>query len=212
MPISTPFARGISCFPSLLPSLPTKPLPLVTRYPGLGRQFSRRYAMSTTLQSHKEPLSLGTRLKGDSGRIYRIEDVLTDRRKPLLCVYRARYRSFKEHSAFVVLVLNCRTAESSDEESYVIKNMIPGEFEYQLNLQKQLSACPNVRLVVDTVPDLDLFIYPFLTGDLLRLSQTPLPRETKIYILQCALHGLADMHEKGVLWEASPQMSFLSQY
>ncbi|EER45640.1 conserved hypothetical protein [Histoplasma capsulatum var. duboisii H88] len=69
--------------------------------------------MSTTLQSHKEPLPLGARLKGDSGRIYRIEEVLTDRRKPLLCVYRAR----------------------TDEENYVIKNMIPGEFEYQLNIK-----------------------------------------------------------------------------
>ncbi|KAG5301094.1 hypothetical protein I7I48_00991 [Histoplasma ohiense] len=77
--------------------------------------------------------------------------------------------------------------------------MIPSEFEYQLNLQQQLAACPNVRSVVDTVPDLDLFIYPFLAGDLLRLSQTPLLQETKIYILQCALHGLADMHERGVL-------------
>ncbi|QSS55572.1 hypothetical protein I7I53_03488 [Histoplasma capsulatum var. duboisii H88] len=94
---------------------------------------------------------------------------------------------------------NCRTAESSGKESYVIKNMIPGEFEYQLNLQQQLSACPNMRSVVDTVPDLDLFIYQFLAGDLLRLSQTPLPQETKIYILQCVLHGLADMHERGVL-------------
>ncbi|OJJ42240.1 hypothetical protein ASPZODRAFT_155450 [Penicilliopsis zonata CBS 506.65] len=108
--------------------------------------------MSTTLQSHEEPLTLGTRLKGDSGRMYRIEEVLADRRKPLLCVYRAR------------------TAESADEGNYVIKNMIPGEFEYQLNLQKQLATCPNVRSVFDTVPDLDLFIYPFLTGDLLHIK------------------------------------------
>ncbi|EER39169.1 conserved hypothetical protein [Histoplasma capsulatum H143] len=108
--------------------------------------------MSTTSQSHEGPLSLGTRLKGDSGQMYRIEEVLTDRRKPLLCVYRAR------------------TAESSGKESYVIKNMIPGEFEYQLNLQQQLSACPNVRSVVDTVPDLDLFIYQFLAGDLLHIK------------------------------------------
>ncbi|EEH10324.1 conserved hypothetical protein [Histoplasma capsulatum G186AR] len=64
----------------------------------------------------------------------------------------------------------CRTAESSDKESYVIKNMIPGEFEYQLNLQQQLSAFPNVRSVVDTVPDLNLFIYPFLAGDLLHIK------------------------------------------
>ncbi|PTU22237.1 hypothetical protein P175DRAFT_0514365 [Aspergillus ochraceoroseus IBT 24754] len=108
--------------------------------------------MLTTLQSHEEPLHLGAQFKGDSGRIYRIEEVLADRRKPLLCVYRAR------------------TAESADEGEYVIKNMIPGEFEYQLDLQKQLAACPNLRSVVDTIPDLGLFIYPFLTGDLLHIK------------------------------------------
>ncbi|EGC44800.1 conserved hypothetical protein [Histoplasma capsulatum var. duboisii H88] len=91
MPLYTLFTRGMSYFPSLLPLLPAKPLPLVSCYPGLGRRFSRRYAMSTTSQSHEGPLSLGTRLKGDSGQMYRIEEVLTDRRKPLLCVYRAQY-------------------------------------------------------------------------------------------------------------------------
>ena len=77
--------------------------------------------------------------------------------------------------------------------------MIPGEFDYQLNLQRRLATCPNVRSVVDTVSDLDLFIYPFLAGDLLHLSQVILSREMKIYTLRCALHGLADMHERDVL-------------
>lgn len=39
---------------------------------------------------NNEPLSLGTMLKSDSGQTYKIEEVLADRRKPLLCVYRAR--------------------------------------------------------------------------------------------------------------------------
>ena len=44
--------------------------------------------------------------------------------------------------------------------------MTPGEFEYQLDLQKQLSSCPNVRAVVDTVKASELSIFPFLAGDL----------------------------------------------
>lgn len=106
MTLYTLFTRGISYFPSLLPLLPAKPLSLVSRYPGLDRRFSRQYAMSTTSHSHEGPLSLSTLLKGDSGWMYRIEEVLTDRRKPLLCVYRARYGSFKEHSAFVASALS----------------------------------------------------------------------------------------------------------
>lgn len=90
-------------------------------------------------------------------------------------------------------------AERADEQNFIVKNMIPGEFEYQLNLQKGLASCHNVRAVVDTVPNLELFIYPFLTGDLLRLSQKPLNRETRIHILQLALRGLAFMHDRGVL-------------
>ncbi|KUL81330.1 hypothetical protein ZTR_10085 [Talaromyces verruculosus] len=97
--------------------------------------------MSSTSQVSKEPLSLGTMLKSDSGQAYKIEEVLADRRKPLLCVYRA----------------------SSEGKNYIVKNMIQGEFEYQLNLQKSLSSSPNVRAVVDTVRELEVFIYPFLS-------------------------------------------------
>lgn len=89
----------------------TKPLPLVSRYPRLGRQFSRRYAMSTTLQSHEEPLHLGAQFKGESGRIYKIEEVLADRRKPLLCVYRARYGPFNKHSTRVSSILTPKNGE-----------------------------------------------------------------------------------------------------
>jgi hypothetical protein len=44
-----------------------------------------------------------------------------------------------------------------------------------------------------------MFIYPFLSGDLLHLSQKNLSQETRGYILQSALHGLTDMHNRDVL-------------
>ncbi|KAK9578537.1 hypothetical protein V6Z92_009210 [Aspergillus fumigatus] len=77
--------------------------------------------------------------------------------------------------------------------------MIPGEFDYQLNLQKSLATCPNVRGVVDTVKDLEMFIYPYLSGDLLRLSQRKLSEDTRRYILRCALQGLVDLHDRDIL-------------
>ncbi|KAE8352417.1 kinase-like domain-containing protein [Aspergillus coremiiformis] len=118
--------------------------------------------MSTMSPCNKEPLILGTVLKSDSGQTYKIDEIIADRRKPLLCVYRA----------------------SAEGTNYIVKNMIPGEFQYQLDLQKQLSSCSNIRAVVDTVQELDLFIYPFLAGDLLRLSQKPLSKKTRSNILQ----------------------------
>ncbi|KAJ9196655.1 hypothetical protein DTO164E3_6185 [Paecilomyces variotii] len=119
-----------------------------SRVPYLGQRISQRYLMSPTSQFSKEPLTLGTMLRSDSGRTYKIEEVLADRRKPLLCVYRA----------------------SADGKDYIAKNMIQGEFEYQLNLQRSLSTCPNVRGVVDTVQEHEIFIYPFLSGDLLHIK------------------------------------------
>jgi hypothetical protein len=38
-----------------------------------------------------EPYSPGDTLFGESGRTYTIQKVLAERRKPLLCVYKARY-------------------------------------------------------------------------------------------------------------------------
>lgn len=90
-------------------------------------------------------------------------------------------------------------AGSAEGRKYILKNMIPGEFEYQLALQKQLSACPNVRAVVDTIQNLDIFIYPFLDDDLLRLSQRSLTKDMKRYILRSALHGLTNIHEREIL-------------
>ncbi|PYH74362.1 uncharacterized protein BO88DRAFT_439854 [Aspergillus vadensis CBS 113365] len=34
---------------------------------------------------------------------------------------------------------------------YIIKNNIPGDFQHQLNIQNQLSSCPNIRTFVDSV-------------------------------------------------------------
>lgn len=73
--------------------------------------------------------------------------------------------------------------------------MIPGDFEYQLDLQRRLGSCPNLRTLVDTIPDIEAFVYPFLTGDLLRIGQKPLPDATKKGILKSVLTGLRELHE-----------------
>ena len=45
--------------------------------------------------------------------------------------------------------------------------MIPGEFGYQQDLQKPLASCPNLRTVIDIIPDFELLVYYFLAVDLL---------------------------------------------
>ena len=41
--------------------------------------------------AHNEPLAPGATIQGYSGRTYTIEEIIAERRNPLLCVYRARY-------------------------------------------------------------------------------------------------------------------------
>lgn len=87
--------------------------------------------------------------------------------------------------------------QSADELQFIVKNIIPGDFDHQLGLQKKLAFCRNLRTVVDTVRDLDIFIYSFLDGDLLRLSQSSLDQKSRIQTLRSALQGLAYMHDQG---------------
>ncbi|XXH01874.1 hypothetical protein Hte_008236 [Hypoxylon texense] len=91
------------------------------------------------------------------------------------------------------------SALRADTVKYIVKNMIKGEFEYQMELQKLVSSSPNVRTVVDTNRAFEIFIYPFLIGDLLRFSQRKLATETRKHILRSALRGLADLHERDIL-------------
>ncbi|KAH9222554.1 calcium/calmodulin dependent protein kinase [Leptodontidium sp. 2 PMI_412] len=103
------------------------------------------------------PFSPGTTLRGQSGRTYTIQEVLAERREPLLCVYRAS----NDDDALLI-------SKSAEGRSFIVKNMIPGEYEYQQALQRPLASCPNLRTVVDGLPGPELFIYPFLQTDFLQ--------------------------------------------
>ncbi|RFU29242.1 hypothetical protein B7463_g7109, partial [Scytalidium lignicola] len=87
----------------------------------------------------------------------------------------------------------------AEGENFILKNTIPGEFQYQQDLQNSLTSSPNIRTVIDTVPDFELFVYRFLAGDLLRISRKPLSQETRRSILRSALTGLAELHERGII-------------
>lgn len=82
--------------------------------------------------------------------------------------------------------------------------MIEGEFEYQMELQRLVSSSSNVRTVVDTNQESEIFIYPFLSGDLLRFSQRELATGARKDLLRRALNGLADLHEQDILHNGIP--------
>ncbi|KAL2019567.1 hypothetical protein VTK56DRAFT_9534 [Thermocarpiscus australiensis] len=86
-----------------------------------------------------------------------------------------------------------------EESRYYYVCTEQGDFEYQKSLQQPLSSCPNLRVVVETIPDEELFVYNFLNGDLLNFSKRPLSDDTRKSILKAALTGLAELHDRNII-------------
>lgn len=141
-----------------------------------------------------EPFTQGETLCGQSGRTYTIQDVLAEQRKPLLCVYRARY----DPNPVIRSSDKVLTMTSAKGQSFIVKNMIQGEYEYQQDLQKSVASCPNLRTVVDGFPGPELFIYPFLETNFLQFSQKNLSVAARKGMLKSALAGLAALHERNI--------------
>lgn len=81
-----------------------------------------------------------------------------------------------------------------------MKNIFHTEFEYQLDLQIPLASCPNLRVVMDTIPEHLLFVYDYFTDDLLELAEKGNLSDTeRKRILRATLAGLADLHERSIL-------------
>lgn len=59
------------------------------------------------------------------------------------------------------------TMSGAEGKRFIIKNVIPEEHEYQQELQKPLSSCPNLRTVADGFPGPEVSIYLFLETDFL---------------------------------------------
>ena len=175
---------------------PSTTLILSNRRPQHPLSSSRWTISSRALQMANEPLTPGTTLCGQSGRTYTIQEVLAERREPLLlCVYRTRYGPNPILSSSDATLI----IRSADGQNFIVKNMIPGEYEYQQDLQKPLASCPNLRTVVDGLPGPELFIYQFLETDLLQFSQKKLTEATRRHILKSALLGLAALHERNIM-------------
>lgn len=80
-----------------------------------------------------------------------------------------------------------------------MKTIFKSEFAYQMSLQKPLSGCPNLRVLIDAVPQHLLFVYEHMTDDLLRLGLRDLPAVARKRILRDALTGLAELHDRGIV-------------
>ncbi|KAK3997781.1 L-Aspartase-like protein [Cladorrhinum sp. PSN332] len=126
----------------------------------------------------QQPLARGAQVTSPSGRSYIIYGIIYQRsRGNLLCrLYRA----------------------SHEGKQYVLKDILPGDFQYILELQKLVDGSAHVRTLVDSIPDRHMFVYPFLDTNLQLVKTTAIASSTKKNILRDALAGLAGLHDKGV--------------
>ncbi|KAL2167195.1 hypothetical protein VTG60DRAFT_1607 [Thermothelomyces hinnuleus] len=94
-------------------------------------------------------------------------------------------------------LLCCLYRASHEGKQYVLKDILPGDFQYILDLQKLVDGSAHVRTLVDSIPDRHMFVYPFLDTNLQLVNTAAIPPSVKKDILRDALAGLADLHEKG---------------
>ncbi|KAK4204497.1 kinase-like domain-containing protein [Triangularia verruculosa] len=162
--------------------------PTISRNLPLGPQHLHRTMSSRSTPSRRQPVgplprrttpfAVGEELRGKSGIAYRIEEVLAERQEPLLCVYRA---------------------SDNQAKSYIVKNLLPGHFEYRYQLQQGLTSCPNLRIMADAIPEHQILIYPFLDDTLLRVCQKELSTDVRKGMIKSALTGLAELHDRLVV-------------
>lgn len=66
-------------------------------------------------------------------------------------------------------------------------------------MQRPLAGRPNLRVVIDTIPEHLLFVYEYLADDLLNLaSKDNLSDIARRRIIRDALVGFADLHRSGI--------------
>ncbi|KAI1114990.1 kinase-like protein [Nemania sp. NC0429] len=174
-----PAIRELSVFPSLYLSRQRNSPQKLT-------QCSYRFASTssvTTLISasaiRQQPLPMGFQLKSSLDKCYVIDEVLSERPAAgrIWCVYRATHEG----------------------KQFVLKDIIPGDFDYTISLQKHVEHSPYIRTAVDTIPEKHILVFPYLEKGLLHVDTTILSPVAKKAIIRDALAGLADLHDKHII-------------
>ena len=112
-------------------------------------------------------------------------------------------------SVTITTVRRLSLEHSAEEQKWIIKDIIPSEFDYHLDIYRGLSGCPYLRLIHDTVPNQSLFIFKYCTGTLLDLRHRDLPNALTKRILKDTLRGLAALHDRDVVHNGNTMSSAL---
>ncbi|KAI0968255.1 kinase-like protein [Xylaria arbuscula] len=166
---------------SVLPSLsraqnsPRKATQCFYRFASMSSVFTP----TSTSAIKRQPLPKGLQLKSSLDKCYVIDEVLSERSAAgrIWCVYRATHEG----------------------KQFILKDIIPGDFNYIISLQKHVEHSPRVRTAVDSIPERHMFIFPYLEKGLLHVDTGALSSVAKKAIIRNALAGLADLHDEHII-------------
>ncbi|KAB8356354.1 hypothetical protein FH972_023938 [Carpinus fangiana] len=133
---------------------------------------------STSVYQKRRMTSINTSVLGQSGECYFIERVLQEKEIP-------------PHRVCLASVKNGRR--------FIVKNVSPSDFEYFRDIYHTLEGGHCLRLLHDSVPEQSIFIYEYLTHDLLELARKDLPLTLTKRILRDALRGIATLHHRDIV-------------
>ncbi|KAK3904458.1 kinase-like domain-containing protein [Staphylotrichum tortipilum] len=136
-------------------------------------------APTSTSAIRQQPLPIGLQLKSSLGKCYIIDEVLSERPAAgrIWCVYRAIHEG----------------------KQFILKDIIPGDFDYVISLQKHVEHSPHVRTAVDSIPERHILVFPYFEKGLLHIDIAALSSVAKKVIIRDALAGLADLHDKHII-------------
>ncbi|KAK4033837.1 kinase-like domain-containing protein [Parachaetomium inaequale] len=133
-------------------------------------RFASMSSVSTPISASaigQQPLPIGLQVRSSLDKSYVVDEVLSERPAAgrIWYVYRATH----------------------DGKQFILKDIIPGDFDYIISLQKHVEHSPHVRTAVDSIPERLIFVFPYLEKGL------------SMAIIRDALAGLADLHDKHII-------------
>ncbi|KAI9929823.1 hypothetical protein MW887_011628 [Aspergillus wentii] len=122
--------------------------------------------------------SVDSEYTGQSGRIYKIKQVIQQEETPPRRIYLA----------------------TSGDQKFILKYIIPFNFGDLQDINNRLRGdVEHVRLAQDSIPDKSMFVFDYFTGHLFRLVQKDLPLDMTKRILKDALCGIVELHDRDIV-------------
>lgn len=89
----------------------------------------------------------------------------------------------------------------SGQDQYVLKD-IPQDILSSFNekIQPQFYESPYIRLPSDSIPGQRILAYKYLTNNFLSLGRKQIPLRSRNMILPDCLQGIADLHDRQVIY------------